>query len=44
VTGDHIHTNFRNLYEKLREKGFFVEVLGEDYLCFDASQYGTCVL
>jgi len=39
--GDHIHTNFRNLYEKLREKGFFVEVLGEDYLCFDASQYGT---
>ena len=42
--GDHIHTNFRNLYAKLRELGYFVEVLGESYMCFDATQYGTLLI
>ena len=37
---DHIHTNFRDMYLHLRNKGYYVEVLGAPYTCFDASQYG----
>ncbi|RUS72713.1 hypothetical protein EGW08_019524 [Elysia chlorotica] len=42
--GDHIHTNFKDMYQHLREKGYFVEVLGSPYTCFDASQYGTLLV
>ncbi|XP_052827595.1 membrane-bound transcription factor site-1 protease [Octopus bimaculoides] len=38
--GDHIHTNFKDMYQHLRNNGYFVEVLGSPYTCFDASQYG----
>lgn len=38
--GDHIHTNFRDMYQHLRSMGYFVEVLGSPFTCFDASQYG----
>lgn len=37
---DHIHTNFRPVYEHLRNAGYFIEVLGQPYTCFDASLYG----
>jgi membrane-bound transcription factor site-1 protease len=37
---DHIHTNFRFVYEHLRNAGYFIEVLGQPYTCFDASLYG----
>lgn len=26
---DHIHTNFRDMYKRLREHGFYLEVMGE---------------
>ena len=39
---DHIHTNFRDLYSHLRSSGYFVEVLGQPFTCFDASNYGKC--
>ncbi|XP_005107775.1 membrane-bound transcription factor site-1 protease [Aplysia californica] len=42
--GDHVHTNFKDMYHHLREKGYFVEVLGSPFTCFDASQYGTLLL
>lgn len=42
--GDHIHTNFRDMYQHLRSMGYFVEVLGSPFTCFDASQYGKHVL
>ncbi|XP_072554740.1 membrane-bound transcription factor site-1 protease isoform X2 [Paramormyrops kingsleyae] len=42
--GDHIHTNFRDMYQHLRSNGYFVEVLGAPLTCFDASQYGTLLL
>ena len=42
--GDHIHTNFRDMYQHLRSMGYFVEVLGAPITCFDASQYGTLLL
>lgn len=43
-TGDHIHTNFKAVYEQLRLKGYYVEVLSEDYTCFDADEYGALLL
>lgn len=27
--GDHIHTNFKDMYQHLRTAGYFVEVLGK---------------
>eukprot|EP01137_Pigoraptor_chileana_P029598 Opistho-2@14997 len=42
--GDHIHTNFKELYQALRERDYFVEVLGEPLTCFDARQYGTLII
>ncbi|XP_059986068.1 membrane-bound transcription factor site-1 protease isoform X3 [Lagenorhynchus albirostris] len=42
--GDHIHTNFRDMYQHLRSMGYFVEVLGSPFTCFDASQYGTLLM
>uniref|UniRef100_A0A8C4SAC7 Membrane-bound transcription factor peptidase, site 1 n=1 Tax=Erpetoichthys calabaricus TaxID=27687 RepID=A0A8C4SAC7_ERPCA len=42
--GDHIHTNFRDMYQHLRSVGYFVEVLGAPLTCFDASQYGTLLM
>uniref|UniRef100_A0A8C9EYR5 Membrane bound transcription factor peptidase, site 1 n=1 Tax=Pavo cristatus TaxID=9049 RepID=A0A8C9EYR5_PAVCR len=42
--GDHIHTNFRDVYQHLRSMGYFVEVLGSPFTCFDASQYGTLLM
>ena len=43
--GDHIHTNFKEMYSSLRDMGYFIEVLGAPLTCFDASQYGeqSCV-
>ncbi|UXI19114.1 uncharacterized protein NH340_JMT05057 [Sarcoptes scabiei] len=41
---DHIHTNFREVYQHLRLKGFFIEILGQPYTCFDAEQYGSLLL
>ncbi|XP_067651684.1 membrane-bound transcription factor site-1 protease-like isoform X1 [Haliotis asinina] len=42
--GDHIHTNFKDMYQHLRSSGYFVEVLGSPFTCFDASQYGTLLI
>ncbi|CDS43691.1 membrane bound transcription factor site 1 [Echinococcus multilocularis] len=42
--GDHIHTNFRDLYLSLRGAGYFVEVLQQPFTCFDASKYGTLMI
>nr|CAI5826238.1 unnamed protein product [Callosobruchus analis] len=42
--GDHIHTNFKDMYQNLRNTGYYVEVLGSPFTCFDASQYGTLLI
>ncbi|WAR11340.1 MBTP1-like protein, partial [Mya arenaria] len=42
--GDHIHTNFKDMYQHLREAGYFVEVLGAPFTCFDASHYSTLLM
>ncbi|KAL1517236.1 hypothetical protein ABEB36_001026 [Hypothenemus hampei] len=41
---DHIHTNFKDMYQNLRNAGYYVEVLGAPFNCFDASQYGTLLI
>jgi membrane-bound transcription factor site-1 protease len=42
--GDHLHTNFRGLYQNLRSEGFYVEVMGEPFTCMNMSRYGTLIL
>lgn len=36
--GDHPHTNYHELYDKLRDMGYYLEILGSPLTCFDASQ------
>ena len=42
--GDHPHTNFHEWYDDLRQMGYFVEVLGSPFTCFDAKNYGALLL
>ena len=42
--GDHIHTNFKDMYSNLRNHGYYLDVLGHPLTCFDASDYGTLLL
>ncbi|XP_035792617.1 membrane-bound transcription factor site-1 protease-like isoform X2 [Anopheles albimanus] len=41
---DHVHTNFKDMYTHLRNAGYYVEVLGAPYTCFNASHYGTLLI
>ena len=36
--------NFKDLYTHLRASGFFVEVLGQPFSCYNASNYGTLMI
>ncbi|KAK4019943.1 hypothetical protein OUZ56_001941 [Daphnia magna] len=42
--GDHIHTNFKDMYQHLRSSGYYVEVLGWPFTCFDARNYGALLI
>ncbi len=42
--GDHIHTNFKDMYHHLRSSGYYVEVLGWPFTCFDARHYGALLV
>ncbi|EFJ52617.1 hypothetical protein VOLCADRAFT_85780 [Volvox carteri f. nagariensis] len=42
--GDHLHTNFHGLYNTLRDRGYFLEVLGSPATCFDPTQYGALLV
>ena len=42
--GDHIYSNFLGFFRYARKLGFFVEVLGEPWTCFDAQNYGALLL
>lgn len=41
---DHIHTNFKDMYTHLRSAGYYIEVLGSPFTCFNASNYGTLLI
>ncbi|CAL8090264.1 unnamed protein product [Calicophoron daubneyi] len=42
--GDHIHTNYRDLYLHLRKSNYYVEVLTGPFTCFSATNYGSLLL
>ncbi|KAL6417067.1 hypothetical protein ACFW04_013021 [Cataglyphis niger] len=42
--GDHIHTNFKDMYQHLRNAGYYLEVLGHPFTCFNAKNYGTLLI
>ena len=42
--GDHPHTNFREMLAGLRRQGYFLEVLGSPFTCFDAASYGHLLI
>ena len=42
--GDHPHTNFRGVLAELRRLGYFLEVLGSPFTCFDAASYGHLLI
>eukprot|EP00475_Leptophrys_vorax_P037697 TRINITY_DN6531_c0_g1_i3.p1 TRINITY_DN6531_c0_g1~~TRINITY_DN6531_c0_g1_i3.p1 ORF type:complete len:542 (+),score=158.69 TRINITY_DN6531_c0_g1_i3:237-1628(+) len=42
--GDHPHTNFRDLFNYLTWKGYYVEILGTDFSCVQAQNYGTYLI
>jgi len=42
--GDHPHSNYHRLYDFLKDKGYFVEVLRTDYSCIDPAHYGTLMV
>ncbi|CAF0772169.1 unnamed protein product [Brachionus calyciflorus] len=41
---DHIHTNFKDMYHYLRNSGYYIESLGNNYNCFDAENYGILMI
>ncbi|XP_063634305.1 membrane-bound transcription factor site-1 protease [Cydia splendana] len=41
---DHLHTNFRDMYRRLRDHGFYLEVMGTPLTCVDTSLYGALLL
>lgn len=41
---DHIHTNFKDMYQHLRNAGYYLEVLGQPFTCFNAKNYGTLLI
>lgn len=41
---DHLHTNFKDMYQSVRSNGYYVEVLGSPFTCFDATLYGTLLI
>ncbi|KAL4525136.1 hypothetical protein Ndes2526A_g07218 [Nannochloris sp. 'desiccata'] len=42
--GDHPHTNFHDMYNSLRDSGYFLEVLASPLTCFDAENYGALMI
>ncbi|CAB3366260.1 Hypothetical predicted protein [Cloeon dipterum] len=42
--GDHIHTNFKDMYQHVRNAGYYVDVIGAPLTCFDQSQYSTLLI
>jgi membrane-bound transcription factor site-1 protease len=37
------HTNFKDMYQYIRSAGYFIEILGSSYTCFDAFNYGDLI-
>ena len=44
LDGDHLHTNYIVLFERLIDLGFYVEILTKDFTCFNAELYNTLII
>jgi membrane-bound transcription factor site-1 protease len=44
MRGDHPHTNFQALYRYVRQQGYFLEVLNDSWLSFQAQNYAALLL
>lgn len=42
--GDHPYNNFHGMLDHLRERGYYLEILGSPLTCFNASQYGALLI
>ena len=42
--GDSLWTNYHQLYARLREMGYYIEVLRDSFLCFSAKDYSTIMI
>ncbi len=42
--GDRLHTNFYTLYEYLRERGYYLDVLHEPFTCFHGTYYSAVLI
>lgn len=42
--GDHPHTNFKDLFTRLRSRDYYIEVSGSDLSCTDLSKYGVLMI
>ena len=42
--GDHPHTNFKDTFDHVTGAGYFVELLSDSFLAFDAAHYGVLML
>ena len=37
-------TNFKDMYQYLRNSGYYIEILGQSYNCFNPLNYGTLLI
>ncbi|RLN96703.1 hypothetical protein BBJ28_00006509 [Nothophytophthora sp. Chile5] len=44
ASGDHLHTNFHQLWNFLISEGFFVDILPFEYSCVDLAKYGVVMI
>jgi membrane-bound transcription factor site-1 protease len=42
--GDHMYTNFRELYDRLMSRGYYVDILHSEWTCFNASNYAALII
>eukprot|EP01084_Bolivina_argentea_P145010 254291_1 len=42
--GDHLHTNYHTLYDFIKDKGYFIEILRSDYSCINSTLYSTLII
>lgn len=42
--GDHPYTNFLDLFQTIRKRGYYLEILRGTFTCFNADDYGILII
>ena len=42
--GDHLFTNFQQLYYHILRKGIYIEILTQSFNCFNSLNYGALII